>query len=144
MNVPFTEGEFIDETGAVLGTHRGVPAYTIGQRKGLGIAFGEPRFVIAKDAAANTVTVGKSERLFSNVLIAENANWISIPSLTEPIRVTARTRYHQTESAATVEPHGDTEFRVLFDEPQRAITAGQAVVLYQGDVVVGGGTIKST
>ncbi len=140
MHLPFDEGKFVDEDGNVLGTHRGVAAYTIGQRKGLGIAFGEPRFVIAKDVAANTVTVGKSERLFTDTLIAENVNWIAVPSLNEPMRVTARTRYHQTESAATVEPYGDG-FRLRFDEPQRAITAGQAVVLYQEDIVVGGGTI---
>ncbi len=136
-------GHFVDEQGRTLGTHRGIAAYTIGQRKGLGIAFGEPRFVVSKDAAANTVTLGTSERLFSAELIAENANWISIAALTEPLRVSARTRYQQREAAATVEPYGDRGFRVIFDEPQRALTPGQAVVLYQGDLVVGGGTIVS-
>ena len=135
------EGKFVDEAGNVLGTHRGIAAYTIGQRKGLGIAFGEPRFVVSKNAAANTVTLGRSEALFSKQLIAENANWIAVEKLTEAVRVTARTRYHQKEANATVEPYGENGFRVLFDEPQRAITSGQAVVLYQGDTVFGGGTI---
>ncbi len=133
-------GKFVDEAGGVLGEHRGVAAYTIGQRKGLGIAFGEPRFVVAKDAAENTVTLGKSESLFARSLVAGDANWIAIESLTEPIRVMAKTRYQQRESAATVEPH-ERGFRVIFDEKQRAITPGQAVVLYKDDVVVGGGTI---
>ncbi len=141
MNVPCTAGPFIDEDGAVLGTHRGVAAYTIGQRKGLGLAFGEPRFVVAKSAADNTVTLGKSEALFSDELIATRVNWIAVDTLREPMRVTARTRYHQTEAVATVEPYGDGSFRLRFDQPQRALTTGQAVVLYQGDTVVGGGTI---
>ncbi len=134
-------GNYIDEQGTVLGTHRGVEAYTIGQRKGLGVAFGEPRFVIAKNVADNTVTLGRSEALFSKQLIAENANWIAVDALREPMRVTVRTRYHQTETAATVEPYGENGFRVVFDEAVRAITPGQAVVLYQDDIVVGGGTI---
>lgn len=140
MHLPFTPGNFVEEDGTVVGTHRGIAAYTIGQRKGLGIAFGEPRFVVAKDAAANTVTVGKSESLFTDTLVAENVNWIAVESLTEPMRVTARTRYHQTEAAATVEPH-EAGFLLRFDEAQRAVTSGQAVVLYQDDIVVGGGTI---
>lgn len=141
MGLCCKSGHFVDEQGAVLGIHKGVEAYTIGQRKGLGIAFGEPRFVIAKNAADNTVTLGKREALFSKELYAENANWIAISALTEPIRATVRTRYHQKEAAATVEPYGDNGFRVVFDEPQRALTPGQAVVLYQDEFVVGGGTI---
>ncbi len=136
-----TPGHFVDEQGTVLGTHRGIAAYTIGQRKGLGIAFGEPRFVVAKNAKENTVTLGKGEALFSKQLVAERANWIAVPALTEPLRVTARTRYHQKEAAATVEPNGENVFRLVFDEPQRAVTPGQAVVLYQDDIVLGGGTI---
>ncbi len=139
----FTAGDFVDEDGQRLGTHRGVAAYTIGQRKGLGIAFGEPRFVVAKDAVLNTVTLGKSELLFSTGLLAENANWIAIPELSEPLRVTAKTRYQQKEAPATVYPEGENGFRLVFDEPQRALTVGQAVVLYREDVVVGGGTIVS-
>lgn len=141
QGVVSTPGNFVDADGQVLGRHRGMAAYTIGQRKGLGIAFGEPRFVIAKDATANTVTLGRHESLFSAALIADRANWIAIESLTAPLRVTARTRYQQREAPATVEPYGDDSFRVIFDEPQRAVTPGQAVVLYQEDLVVGGGTI---
>ena len=141
MGLRCTPGNFVDEQGSVLGTHRGIAAYTIGQRKGLGVAFGEPRFVISKNAVDNTVTLGSNEKLFSKQLIAENANWIAIPALTEPLRVKARTRYQQKEAAATVEPYGDNGFRLLFDEPQRAVTPGQAVVLYNDDFVVGGGTI---
>ena len=135
------QGHFVSEDGRILGEHRGLAAYTIGQRKGLGIAFGEPRFVITKDAVTNTVVLGKNESLFSDSLIAENANWIAVEKPKEPLRVTARTRYQQKEVFATVECYGETGFRVTFDEPQRAVTPGQAVVLYQGDLVVGGGTI---
>ncbi len=141
QGTPGMPGDFVDTEGHVLGQHRGMAAYTIGQRKGLGIAFGEPRFVVAKDAAANTVMLGRHEDLFSVALIADHANWIAVDTLTAPIRVTARTRYQQKEAPATVEPYGEHDFRVIFDEPQRAVTPGQAVVLYQDDVVVGGGTI---
>lgn len=141
LGIHGVSGNFVDEEGHVLGTHRGMAAYTVGQRKGLGIAFGEPRFVVSKNAATNTVVLGKNESLFSTSLVAENANWIALEALTEPMRVTARTRYQQRESAATVEPYGENGFRVVFDEPQRAVTPGQAVVLYQGDLLVGGGTI---
>ena len=115
--------------------------YTVGQRKGLGVAFGEPRFVVRKDATRNTVTLGKSEDLFTSELIADRLNWISIEELTAPMTVTAKTRYSQREAAATIEPLDDERVRVTFSEPQRAITVGQAVVFYDGDPVVGGGTI---
>ena len=95
----------------------------------------------AKDMQANTVTVGPEENLFDRIVYADEVNWIAIPELTAPLRVTARTRYHQTEQAATVYPAGEGQFRLEFDQPQRAPTPGQAVVLYQGDVVLGGGTI---
>ena len=141
MGLRGVPGDFVDEAGKTLGQHRGIIHYTIGQRKGLGVAFGEPRFVIAKDAEKNTVTLGDNAMLFRRELIAANVNWIAVDTLTEPMRVTARTRYHQTEAPATVEPCGEDGFRLVFDEPQRAITSGQAVVLYDGDIVVGGGTI---
>jgi tRNA-specific 2-thiouridylase len=89
----------------------------------------------------NTVTVGPNEALFHNALRAENLNWILFPALTEPVRVTAKIRYSQTEQSATVYPEDNNMARVVFDQPQRAITPGQAVVFYQGDIVVGGGTI---
>ncbi len=136
-------GPFLNAQGECIGTHAGMIGYTIGQRKGLGVAFGEPRYVIAKDAQNNTVTLGKHEELFSLSLIADDVNFITFDELKAPLRVTAKTRYSQTESPATVEPFGDSRIRVIFDEPQRALTAGQAVVLYQGDYVVGGGTIRA-
>ena len=137
----YPAGDFLDENGKKVGTHNGAVRYTIGQRKGLGLAMGAPVYVCAKDMQANTVTVGPEENLFDRIVYADEVNWIAIPELTAPLRVTARTRYHQTEQAATVYPAGEGRFRLEFDQPQRAPTPGQAVVLYQGDVVLGGGTI---
>ena len=137
----YPAGDFLDQSGKVVGTHSGAVRYTLGQRKGLGLALGAPVYVCAKDMQANTVTVGPESELFDRIVYAEDVNWIAIPELTAPLRVTARTRYHQTEQAATVYPAGEGKFRLEFDQPQRAPTPGQAVVLYQGDVVLGGGTI---
>ena len=136
----YPAGDFLDESGRVVGTHSGAVRYTLGQRKGLGLALGAPVYVCGKDMQANTVTVGPEENLFDRIVYADEANWIAIPELTAPLRVTARTRYHQAEQAATVYP-AEGGFRLEFDQPQRAPTPGQAVVLYQGDVVLGGGTI---
>ena len=136
----YPAGDFLDENGRVVGTHNGAVRYTIGQRKGLGLAMGAPVYVCGKDMQANTVTVGPEEMLFDRIVYADEVNWITIPELTGPLRVTARTRYHQVEQAATVYP-AECGFRLEFDQPQRAPTPGQAVVLYQGDTVLGGGTI---
>ena len=137
----YPAGDFLDENGKKVGTHNGAVRYTIGQRKGLGLAMGAPVYVCAKDMQANTVTVGPESELFDTIVYANEVNWIAIPELKGPLRVTARTRYHQTEQPATVYPAGEGQFRLEFDQPQRAPTPGQAVVLYQGDVVLGGGTI---
>ena len=137
----YPAGDFLDVGGRKVGTHSGAVRYTIGQRKGLGLAMGAPVYVCAKDMQANTVTVGPESELFDTIVYANEVNWIAIPELTAPLRVTARTRYHQTEQAATVYPAGEGKFRLEFDQPQRAPTPGQAVVLYQGDTVLGGGTI---
>ena len=137
----YPEGNFVDPEGHILGRHKGIIHYTIGQRKGLGLAMGAPVYVCAKDMQANTVTVGPESELFDTIVYANEVNWIAIPELKGPLRVTARTRYHQTEQPATVYPAGPDSFRLEFDQPQRAPTPGQAVVLYQGDVVLGGGTI---
>ncbi|MBR2338903.1 MAG: tRNA 2-thiouridine(34) synthase MnmA [Clostridia bacterium] len=137
------DGAFLDPDGAVIGTHRGVIAYTVGQRKGLGVAFGEPRFVIAKDAAANTVTLGRNEDTFAPALLADEVNWMAVPHLSNPTAVRVKTRYSQKEMDAVVYPLEDGRIRVQFAEPLRAITPGQAVVLYQGDTVLGGGRILS-
>ena len=125
---------------AVLGRHRGLVAYTAGQRKGLGVSADRPLYVLSKDAKHNTVLLGDDAELFSSALLASRVNWIITPPA-EPLRVTAKTRYSQRESAATVTPLDGGAVRVDFDEPQRAITAGQAVVFYRGDTVAGGATI---
>nr|MBQ8244889.1 tRNA 2-thiouridine(34) synthase MnmA [Oscillospiraceae bacterium] len=137
----YPAGNYLDLSGKVVGRHKGAVSYTLGQRKGLGIALGAPVYVCAKDMKNNTVTVGPSEALFTNALRASDMNWYPFPALTQPLRVTAKTRHSQLEQAATVYPEENGSIRVLFDAPQRAITPGQAVVLYQGDLVVGGGTI---
>ena len=137
----YPAGDYLDLSGKVVGKHSGAVGYTIGQRKGLGIALGEPAYVCSKDMAANTVTVGPDAVLFSKSLIAEDMNWIAVENLTEPLRCKARIRYRHTEQPATVYPLPDGKVKVEFDEPQRAITPGQTVVLYDGDTVIAGGTI---
>ena len=137
----YAAGDYLDIQGNVVGQHNGAVGYTIGQRKGLGLAMGQPVYVCAKDMARNTVTVGPNEALFSRTLLANDWHWFPFPTLTEPLRVSAKIRYRHTEQPATVYPEADGSARVEFDEPQRAITAGQAVVLYDGDMVVGGGII---
>lgn len=137
----YPAGDFLDLKGNVVGRHRGAVCYTRGQRKGLGLAMGAPVYVCSKDMEKNTVTVGPNEALFSPALRANDWSWFPFPVLTEPMRVTAKTRHSQTEQAATVYPEENGFARVEFDSPQRAITPGQAVVLYDGDQVVGGGTI---
>ena len=137
----YPAGDFLDLRGQVVGHHRGAACYTLGQRKGLGLAMGAPVYVCAKDMQRNTVTVGPGEALFSPALLAGDWNWYPFPTLTAPMRVTVKTRHSQFEQAATVYPEENGFARVEFDQPQRAVTPGQAVVLYNGDMVVGGGTI---
>ena len=137
----YPEGDYLDLQGHVIGRHKGAAGYTIGQRKGLGIALGAPAYVCAKDMKNNTVTLGPNEALFRTALRADNWSWFPFPALTEPIRVLAKVRYRHTPQWATVYPEPEGFARVIFDEPQRAITTGQAVVLYEGDTVIGGGTI---
>lgn len=137
----YAPGDYLDLNGTIVGKHRGAVCYTLGQRKGLGIALGAPVYVCAKDMQKNTVTVGPGEALLSNALRAKDMNWYPFPALAQPLRVTAKTRHSQNEQAATVYPEENGYVRVVFDAPQRAITPGQAVVLYQGELVVGGGTI---
>ena len=134
-------GNYLDLSGNIVGRHKGAAGYTLGQRKGLGLAMGAPVYVCGKDMAANTVTVGPNEALYRASLRANDWNWIAIEGLTEPIRVTAKARSRMTEQPATVYPEEGGFARVEFDEPQRAITPGQAVVLYDGNTVIGGGTI---
>ena len=134
-------GDFVDMHGRVLGRHQGQESYTLGQRKGLGVSAGAPVYVIRKDMAAGTVVLGPNEALFTTEVTAERVNFISIPELTASMRVTAKTRYSQKEAEATLEPLPGDHVRLVFDQPQRAVTPGQAVVFYDGDRVVGGGTI---
>lgn len=135
-------GNFVDMDGKVLGKHKGIIGYTVGQRKGLGISLGKPAYVVKKDIESNTVTLGDEADLYTKTLIAEDVNLISVEAIDAPIRVTAKTRYSQTEQPAVVSYLGNGEYLVEFDKPQRAVTSGQAVVFYDGDVVVGGGTIR--
>ena len=135
-------GKFIDAAGNVLGEHRGIIRYTIGQRKGLGIAMGRPIFVTKINPAANTVTLDDEPALFSRQLDAHGINLIALPKLDAPLRVTARARYGKMDAPATVFQTGEDTMHVEFDEPQRALTRGQSVGLYDGDVVVGGGIIS--
>lgn len=135
----YPPGPFVDQQGNVVGTHQGIIRYTVGQRKGLGLAAGHPVYVVKKDIAANTVTVGGNQDLLSSELAAAAFNWIA-PQPQQPIRCCAKTRYNMREVPCTAQCEGDT-VRVVFDEPVRAVTAGQAVVLYDGDYVLGGGTI---
>jgi len=137
-------GNFVDTKGNVLGRHKGIVHYTIGQRKGLGIAFGKPMFVVGIDAVNNTVILGEDREVYSEGLIAGDLNWITMDNLNTEIRVKAKVRYSAKEADATVYPIEGNKVRVIFDTPQRAITPGQAVVFYDGDFVVGGGTIEKS
>lgn len=137
----FPDGDFVTKDGKVLGQHKGIIRYTIGQRKGLGLALPAPMYVTSLDMENNNVILGAHEDLFSNELTAKDINLISVDDLYTPTRVKAKVRYRQPEQWATVTQIDEDTIKVVFDEPQRAITKGQAVVLYDGDVVVGGGTI---
>ena len=138
---PFPDGALLDGAGRVIGRHRGAIRYTVGQRRGLGHAADVRQYVVAKDILQNTVTLGPESELYHTALLAAEMNWLSIAEPSGPIRVTARTRYHQNEHAAAVYPLPGSRAYILFDEPQRALTPGQAVVLYDGELVLGGGTI---
>ena len=140
----YPHGDFVDRNGKKLGEHKGMIGYTIGQRKGLGISAPHPLYVCKKCVEDNTIVLSEREGLYTTKLIARDFNWIAYDGAPKtPISVTARTRYHAKEAAATVTPLEDGTVQVVFAEPQRAVTAGQAVVLYDGEIVVGGGTITS-
>ena len=138
---PLTPGDDLNQEVCPVGKHRGAVCYTIGQRKGLGIALGAPAYVCAKDMGRNTVTLGPNEALFSPALLANDWVWYPFETLEAPMEVEAKIRHSQFSRPATVYPLENGFARVVFREPQRAISPGQAVVLYDGDVVVGGGTI---
>jgi tRNA-specific 2-thiouridylase len=137
----FAPGAIVDRRGAVLGRHAGVANYTVGQKKGLGLSTGQPLYVLDLDAATNTVTVGAAGELEQTGLIAEAVNFIAGPPPAEPLRIEARIRHRHVPAQATVRALDRDRAEVRFDEAQRAVTPGQSVVFYQGDLVVGGGVI---
>ena len=137
----YASGDFIDMDGNVLGKHKGIVNYTKGQRKGLGLSFPEPRYVVDINPLLNKVVLGKHEDLFSKEVIANRINLIAYEKIEKPIRVTVKTRYSRRESPGTLIQEGPDRIKVIFDEPERAVTPGQALVIYDGDIVIGGGTI---
>lgn len=139
--VTLTPGDFVDTAGRVLGRHRGLPCYTTGQRRGLGVSADRPLYVLRKDEASNTVVLGDEAELYSRTVWAEAFHWVSLPPQSRPLAVTAKTRYSQTEAAGVLYPEPDGGARVEFETAQRAVTPGQSLVCYQGDAVVGGGVI---
>jgi tRNA-specific 2-thiouridylase len=139
----YPEGDILDVEGNVIGRHRGFVRYTLGQRRGLGVAGGEPLYVCAKSRERNTVTLGTEKHLFSRRLVADDLNLIAYNTIEKPMRVTVKTRYLQKEEPATVEQTAPDRIHIVFDNEQRSVTPGQAAVMYDGPYVVGGGTIRA-
>lgn len=138
----YPAGDFVDPAGRVLGRHEGIIAYTLGQRRGLGVSSADGRLYVTQiDPRSNTVTLSGGEGLFARTVEADDINFIPFDRLNAPLRVRAKARYRQQAQDAVVEQIAEDRIRVTFDAPQRAMTPGQAVVLYDGDTVVGGGTI---
>ena len=136
-----TPGDFLDETGRVLGRHRGIIHYTVGQRRGLGLSFDQPYYVVRIDPAANTVILGPKASLFSRTALVPQFHWISGQAPASPIRCAAKIRYRHPEQPCLLTPLPEGGVRLDFDEPQRAITPGQSAVVYDGDTVLGGGEL---
>ena len=134
-------GEIVDETGRILGKHRGYPFYTVGQRRGLGISSREPLYVTALDTEHNRIHVGKKSSLACRRLIASGLNWIGIEQLIDPIEASGKIRYRDPQTPCTIEPLGNKEVTVLFPAAKNAVATGQAAVFYQGNEVLGGGFI---
>ena len=135
-------GEIVDARGKVLGHHKGIPFYTIGQRRGLGVAYSQPLYVTAIDIGKNRVVVGTRDDVLKKGLIADGVRWTAIDGITGRRRVMAKIRYNHKKAKATVTEQGENTVRVDFDEPQAAPTPGQAVVFYNKDIVLGGGWIR--
>ena len=133
----------MDLKGNILGQHKGIIHYTVGQRKGLGIAFGVPKYVYGIDPERNEVILCDNEELFSKTVKVSDFHWINRKP-DHAVRCKAKVRYRHTEKWAVAEPISDSEVIIVFDEGERAITPGQAAVLYDGDIVLGGGTIEKT
>ena len=136
-------GSIMDRQGNILGQHQGIPFYTIGQRKGLGISARAPLYVTAIDPERNAIVVGSKEEVYGDELIASELNWVAIDELQQPIEAKAKIRYLHNEAEAVITPLDADRVYVKFNEPQMAITPGQAIVFYDGDTVIGGGTIES-
>jgi len=136
------DGDIVTESGEVLGRHNGVHNFTIGQRKGLGFAAGKPLYVLAIEPEANRVTVGADDSLRTTTFEVQNVNWISIAEPSQPIRATVKIRHKHEPAAATIEALPDSRARITFDSPQRAVTPGQAAVIYSNDVVLAGSWIR--
>jgi tRNA-uridine 2-sulfurtransferase len=134
-------GEIVNTAGQVIGSHEGIHRYTVGQRRGIGIADEKPLYVVSINADRNRVTVGPADELMSSEFTAAGVNWVSLDDPASPVRAEVRVRYRHRAAPATITPLPDARARVVFDEPQRAITPGQATVFYRGDQVVGGGWI---
>jgi tRNA-specific 2-thiouridylase len=139
--LPDTAGDLVTTSGEVIGEHGGIHNFTVGQRKGLGVATGSPLYVIQISGADKQVIVGGEEHLYARTLRTHRVNLIAVDDLREPLRVTVKIRHRHEPAAAVIERTGDDEILATFDEPQRAITPGQAAVFYDGDIVVGGGWI---
>lgn len=140
--IKYEKGLFLDINENILGEHKGIIRYTVGQRKGLGLSLEKPMYVCEKDIENNTVILGEEKDLYTKSLIAKDINLIAYDKIEKPMRLKAKVRYKQQEQWATIKQIDKDRIHVDFDEPQRAIAKGQAVVLYDGDVVVGGGTIE--
>jgi len=134
-------GKFIDKLGNILGAHQGIPFYTIGQRKGLGISSNARKYVIKIDRKENTVILSEEEDLYQDQLIIKDLNFISGDKLSDSIKVEVKIRYNSKKSPATISSYQDNKILINFEKPQRAITPGQSAVFYQGDIVLGGGII---
>ena len=143
MQVPSAPGSFIDASGHELGTHHGIHRYTVGQRRGLNLSFDRPKYVVRKNAANNTVVLGEENELYRIEMTVRDVNLISVPRLTGPVEVSVKTRYSRRDSPAILYPREDGHIAVRFHVPERAIAPGQAAVFYDGDIVLGGGTIET-
>jgi tRNA-uridine 2-sulfurtransferase len=139
--IPDSAGELVTTSGEVIGEHSGIHNFTVGQRKGLGVATGSPLYVLEIRGDSKQVVVGSDDELFSRTLRANRVNWIAIDDLREPMEVQAKIRHRHEPAAAVLEKTGADEVVATFEKPQRAVTPGQAVVFYDGEVVVGGGWI---
>ena len=135
-------GKFIDKEGKILGEHQGIPFYTIGQRKGLGVSLNKRRYVIEINPRQNTITLGDDKDLYKDKLSAKDLNFISGDKISDSIKAEVKIRYNSKKSSAIISPYGEGRVLINFEKPQRAITPGQSAVFYQGDVVIGGGIIE--